>query len=196
MKWLDPRQIREPVSTTLAILFIYSISNVFVWVVVAPAQQELLPEITPYASLLFIPHGVRVLSTALVGVRAIPGLLLGELAGNHLLWGVTAAPALVLISLTGGLVCWLAFEMLRRMGVSAYYLKADSSPPPLHSILLAGIAASVLNAFLRAAVFESAIPPGDVTAVIAACVTGDVTGLLLFIVLAKLVIILIPAGTK
>lgn len=167
-----------------------------VWLLVAPAQRELLPDITVYASLLFLPHGVRVMSTALVGAQALPGLLLGELAGNYLLWEVTHVPSLVLASLTGALVCWLAFEMLRRLGVNAYYLQADSAPPALHSFLLAGIAASALNAFLRAAVFEGTIPPGDVTAVIAACITGDVTGLLLFIILAKLAMLLIPAGTK
>lgn len=196
MKWLSPRHIPEPVSTTLTIFAIYSLASVLVWVLVAPAQQEFLPEITPFASLIFLPHGVRVLATALVGARAVPGLLIGEVTGNYLLWEVTEAPALVLTSVTGALVCWFAFDMLRRLGVNAYYLRTDSSPPPLPSFLLAGIVASALNAFLRAAVFEGMIPPGDVTAVIAACVTGDVTGLLLFIILAKLAMLLIPAWTK
>lgn len=190
MKWLDPRQIPEPVSTTLAIFAIYLLSNTLVWLLVWPAQQELLPEITPYASLIFLPHGVRVFATALVGVRALPGLLLGEIAGNYLLWDVTHPPSLFLASIAGGLTCWVAFEMLRRMGVNAYYLRGDSSPPPLRSFLLVGIMASAFNAFLRAAVFEASIPPGEVTSVIAACLTGDVTGLLLFIMLAKLVMLL------
>lgn len=196
MKWLSPRQILALVSTTLAIFAIFSLSGVLVWLLVAPAQRELLPEITPYASLIFLPHGVRVLSTALVGPRATPGLLLGELTGNYLLWEVTQAPALILASLTGALVCWFAFDMLRWLGVNAYYLRTDSTPPALASFLLAGMVASALNAFLRAAVFEGMIPPGDVTAVIATCVTGDVTGLLLFIILAKLAMLLIPAWTK
>jgi hypothetical protein len=193
MKWLIPGQIREPVFTTLAIFAIYCFTSVFVWVLVAPAQQDILPEITPYASLIFLPHGVRVFATALVGVRALPGLLLGEVAGNYLLWDVTHTPSLFLASVAGGLACWLAFEMLRRMGVNAYYLRVDSSPPPLRSFLLAGIAASAFNAFFRAAVFEATIPPGEVTAVIAACLTGDVAGLLLFIILAKLAVLLFPA---
>ena len=196
MKWLDPRQIPESVSTASLIFAIYSLSNFLVWLLVAPVQRELLPEITAYSSLVFLPHGVRVFATALVGVRAIPGLLLAELAGNYLLWNVTEPPALLLTSLIGGLVCWLAFEMLRRMRVNAYYLNEDPVPPPLHSFLLAGMAASVVNAFLRASVFEEKIPPGDVTGVIAACVTGDVTGLLLFIILAKVVMFLIPDRTK
>lgn len=196
MKWLDPRQIPESVSTTLVIFAIYSVSSLLVWFLVSPAQRELLPEITPYASLIFLPHGVRVFATALVGVRAIPGLLLGELAGNYLLWEVTHAPALLFTSLTGGLVGWLAFEMLRQMRVNAYYLDGDPAPPPLHIFMLAGLAASAINAFLRAAVFGPAIPPGDVMAVIAACVTGDVTGLLLFIILAKVIMLLIHSRTK
>lgn len=196
MKWLGPRQIPESVSTTVLIFAIYSLANLLVWLVVTPGQRELLPEITAYASLLFLPHGVRVFATALVGVRAIPGLLIGELAGNYLLWNVTETPALLLTSMTGALVCWVAFEMLRRMRVNAYYLKNDLLPPPLHSFLLAGMAASAVNAFLRASVFEGAIPPGDVTAVIAACVTGDVTGLLLFIILAKLTMLLIHSRSK
>lgn len=196
MKWLDPRQIPESVSTASLIFAIYSLSNFLVWLLVAPVQREFLPDITAYASLVFLPHGVRVFATALVGVRAIPGLLLAELAGNYLFWKVTGAPALLLTSLTGALVCWLAFEMLRRMRVNAYYLNGDPVPPPLHSFLLAGMAASVINAFLRASVFEGRIPPGDVTGVIAACVTGDVTGLLLFIILAKITMLLIHPRTK
>ena len=40
MKWLDPRQIPEPVSTTAMIFAIYSFANLLVWLLVAPVQEK------------------------------------------------------------------------------------------------------------------------------------------------------------
>ena len=43
------------------------------------------------------------------------------------------------ISVVGGVVPWLGFEVLRSFGVNAYYLHTVEEFPPLSILLLAGL---------------------------------------------------------
>lgn len=170
---------------TAALACLYFATYFLVWAVVTPAQHALLPEITRFASLLFLPHGIRVFATSLLGGRAVPGLILGELAGNYLLWGLHD-PALLLIgSVISGSVTWAVFEGLRGLRVNAFYLRVSDEPPPFHTLMLAGLLASAANAFLSTAVSEADMAPGHVTSILAAYMTGDVTGLLAVMLLAR-----------
>lgn len=165
---------------------LYLTSYFLVWAVITPLQQAVLPEVTLFASLLFLPHGVRVFATALVGLRSVPGLILGELAGNVVFWGLGASPAvLIAVSVASGSVTWLVFEGLRALRVNVFYLKVTEEPPPLHLLLLAGILASAANAFLATAILEGVLSSGQVMRVLAALMTGDITGLLAVMIAAR-----------
>ena len=148
-----------------------------VFAAITPLQEQVMPEITKFASLLFLPHGIRVLGTSLLGVRAVPGLVLAELTGNYLFWGMTQLDTLLFSALISGSITWIVFEGLRSLRVNAFYLQLSEQAPAFHALLLAGLLASAANAFLLTSLIESKLDVGQVTMLIAAYMTGDITGL-------------------
>lgn len=193
MKCLNPRQIGDLATTTLVIFGLYFLAYFLVWSVVTPVQDAVIPAITAYASLLFLPHGIRVFATSLVGARSIPGLLLAEFVGNYIFWNLSGWPQLVFVSLASGTITYVVFEVLRAAKVNVYYLDVTSDPPRLSAFILAGILASAANAFLITAIMEGSMTMGEVTSILAAFMTGDVTGLLGVIMMAKIVMPAIAA---
>ena len=193
MKWITPRQIADLVTTTLVIFGLYFLAYFLVWAVITPIQNAVIPQITEYASLLFLPHGIRVFATSLVGKRSIPGLLLAEFVGNYSFWDVHGWIPLLVVSTASGTITYIVFEALKAARVNAYYLQVTSEPPPLHTFILAGVLASAANGFLVTTIMEGGMTIGEVTSVLAAFMTGDVTGLLAVIMIARLVMPIITA---
>lgn len=193
MTGLTARQIADMVTTTLVIFGLYILAYFLVWAVITPVQEALIPEITRYASLLFLPHGIRVFATSLIGRRSVPGLLLGEFVGNYVFWNVGGMLPLLYVSFASGTITYVVFEALKAARVNAYYLQVTSEPPPLHTFILAGALASAANAFLVTAITEGGMTIGRVTATLAAFMTGDLTGLLAVIMIARLVMPVIAA---
>lgn len=192
MKWISSRQIGDFATTTLVIFGLYSLAYFLVWAVITPVQNAVIPEITKYASLLFLPHGIRVFATSLVGGRSIPGLLFAELVGNYIFWDLYGLP-LIFVSVASGTITFIMFEVLRATKVNAYYLQVTSEPPRLHTFILAGILTSAANAFLVTTILEGGMTFGQVTSVLAAFMTGDVTGLFGIMMIAKMVMPIIAA---
>ena len=58
--------------TYLLIVLAYVFCHGLTSLVVTPVQSILLPEITMFASLIYLPHGVRVLASWASGWKAIP----------------------------------------------------------------------------------------------------------------------------
>lgn len=185
MKWIFSRHFLEAVGVALSISGLYLLSYLVVWAVFTPVQQSILPGLTPLVSLLFLPHGVRVLATSLLGRHAIPGLVAAELTGNFVFWDIIDPTALFLFSVMSGCATWLAFEGLRKLGIDAFYFCASSKPPPFNALLLAAIAAAVINALVITAILEGAGTNRPVTLMLAAVITGDVTGFLMTVMIAK-----------
>lgn len=185
MKWIFSRHIPDALGVAVSVFAVYLLSYFAVWAAVSPVQLKVFPSLTPIASLLFLPHGVRVLATSVLSGRAVPGIAAAEFAACYLFWGLTDPLTLVLLSTASGGVTWLTFEGLRRLGIDAFYLKAAAEPPPLRTLLLAAIAAAIASAFLLTSILEGHIPREHVTVVLAAFVTGDVTGFLAVILIAK-----------
>ena len=181
---LSSGQVRDFAATTAILFAIYPASYILVAVVIAPAQAALLPGISAFASLLFLPHGVRVLAASLLGVKSIPAVVLGELAGNYLFWPPTDPVTLVMSALIAGSVTWVVFEALRALDVNAFYRHLTDEPPSFHTLLLAGIIASAANAFLLTSLVAGNMDGSKVLTLMAAFVLGDVTGLLAMVALA------------
>lgn len=177
-------QVRNFAATTAVLFAVYLASYIIVGVVVSPLQEMILPDVTRFASLLFLPHGVRVLSASLLGAKSVPAMMLGELAGNYLFWHNADPITLALSALIAGTVTWLVFEGLRLLDVNAFYRHTTDEPPSFHALLLAGLIAAAANAFLLASLVETQTGAGHVTELIAAYITGDVTGMLAMVALA------------
>lgn len=190
---MNPRHISDVLTTTLVIFGLYFLAYFVVWAVITPLQNAVIPEITKYASLLFLPHGIRVFATSLVGPKSIIGITLAEFVGNYIFWDVHGWIPLLVVSTASGTVTYIVFEALKAAKVNAYYLKVTSQPPPLHTFMLAGVLASAANGFLVTTIMEGGMSVGQVTTIFAAFMTGDVTGLIAVIMIAKLVMPIITA---
>lgn len=178
-------QIRSFAVTSVVLFGLYLAAYAVVWAVVTPIQSWFLPELTPFASLLFLPHGIRVLSASLLGARSVPAIILGELAGNYLFAGVTDPTLLVMSALIAGTVTWVVFEGLRALDLNAFYVHVTDEPPPFHTLLLAAILAAAAHAFFLSSLMEDySLTGGHVTTLIAAIVTGDITGFLAIVAIA------------
>lgn len=184
MKTFTAWQIRDFAVTTLGLFCLFLFAYFLVWSVVMPVQRAVFPGISPFACLLFLPHGIRVFAISLLGVRAVPGLVLGALAGGYLFWGLRDPETLILAALIGGMTTWAVFEGLRSLQFNAFYINVTDEPPPFQTLLLAGIIAAAANAFMLASMVEGQVSAGQVTTLLAAYVTGDVTGLLVVMLLA------------
>lgn len=66
--------VRSLAKETLIASGLYLAAFLVVFEVVTPLQSMFFPEFPSRASLLFLPHGIRVLTAWLLGWRAIPAL--------------------------------------------------------------------------------------------------------------------------
>lgn len=194
MMRISARQIADLITTTLVIFGLYFLAYFLVWAVITPVQQEVIPEVTKFASLLFLPHGIRVFATSLIGRRSIPGLCLAEFVGNYIFWNLHDMVPLLAVSTASGTITYVVFEALKAARINAYYLQVTSEPPPLHTFILAGVLASAANAFLVTTIMEGGMTIGEVMPVLAAFMTGDVTGLLAVIMIARFAMPIITSG--
>ena len=130
-----------------------------------------------FASLLFIPHGIRVLAVWLCGVRAIFPLILAELLSCLLIWQPDVGLSVLLGSaMVGGLCVYLTFELFRLSGIE---LRPDGKHTALTNwkslILLASIA-SVFNSVGKQIFIESLAPLTDELLILAMFWIGDKVG--------------------
>ena len=85
----------------------------------------LMPEVSLYASVLYLPHGVRVLATWAMRWRAIPALFVGLALSNILFLSadmkVHFDAVMIPAILVGAASSFLAFEVIRFLGYDFYY---------------------------------------------------------------------------
>lgn len=178
-------RIHHQIAYALAVAVLYSAAFGLVVYVLNPLQALVLPEVTNFASLVFIPHGLRVMATVVMGARAIPGLFLGALYSTHFIWGIESMALSAVIALISSTVAWMTLEGLRSTGINAYYLCRKSGLPPFRIVLLAGILCSVANSFLLGMVLEVTGNIERVTYTMAAIAIGDTVGLIACFWLAR-----------
>ena len=146
---------------------------------VTPLQSLVLPEITTFASLLYLPHGVRVLSAWLLGRCAFVPLSVGAFLSEALFTPADLASAtdpVILVSIAvGAAAAPAAFEILRLFGHRLY----AGRPLRIHwsQLLWVGVLASVINSVGQSIVFSESILPEFSMTVVMAYAVGDLTGL-------------------
>lgn len=157
------------------------LSSLYVWAyfvtayLVSPLQAALLPSVV--MSLLFLPHGLRVLAAWLYGWRSLAYLLPGALLCNLHFAGPRAFdPEIVAGTLASLLAAPLAFLLVRRAFPAASLAPGDTR---LHHLVATGILASLLNLSALKLAFGLAAAEGAVI------LLGDTAGLLLTLALAS-----------
>jgi len=157
----------------------YVLAHGLTALLITPLQARLLPDVTAFASLVYLPHGVRVLSTWLLGRLAVIPLCLGAFLSELIFTPAEISratdPTILLSILVGASSALLAFEAMRLFGHNLY---ADEQRRVHWTwLLLVGVLASLINSVGQAIVFSGDILPGHSFAVLATYAAGDLIGL-------------------
>lgn len=158
----------------------YVLAHGLTTMIITPVQARLLPEVTSFASLLYLPHGVRVLATWLLGRTAILGLCVGAFLSECLFADAgigSATEPLILISiLIGAVAAPAAFELMRAFGLNLY--ANERLRVHWKWLLLVGMLASVINSLGQSVVFSGLILSDWSWVVLVAYAVGDLFGLI------------------
>jgi hypothetical protein len=137
---------------------------------ILPFQTAYTPELAAYASLFFLPHGVRVLSAWLFGLKAIPLIAPAALLTHWLNFGADGFSISGILGVFSGVVCAvITFWGLAKLGMD-FRLSADKRAN-WRDVVLAGSIASVINTFGMGWAFSHN------TKTLAGYLVGDITGM-------------------
>ena len=143
----------------------------------APVQHQFVSSSTMAGSLLFIPHGIRVLAVWLCGVRAILPLILAEFLGGVFLWQPDVGLDVLLgSSIVGGLCIYLTFELFRIAGIEMRPDGKHSALTNWKSLILIASIGSVFNSIGKQIFFGSLSPLPDEIMSLAMFWVGDTLG--------------------
>ena len=161
-----------------AVIFItFVLAFVLVDFVVEPVQHYFLSSSVMLGSLLFIPHGIRVLAVWLCGVRAVFPLIAAELFSCILIWEpVFGFDVFLGSAMVGGLCVYLTFEVFRLAGIEMRPNGKDSELTNWKSLILIASVASVFNSIGKQIFFGSLAPLTDEIVSIAMFWIGDTLG--------------------
>ncbi|MBE9636226.1 hypothetical protein IQ782_05175 [Salipiger pacificus] len=157
----------------------YVLAHGLTALLITPLQARLLPDVTAFASLMYLPHGVRVLSTWLMGRLSVIPLGLGAFLSEVLFTPVEVSsatdPVILLSIAVGGVSALLAFELMGLVGHRIY--AGQNKRIHWKWLLLAGMLASVFNSLGQSLVFSGKVLPDHAIAVLAVYAVGDLVGL-------------------
>ena len=149
----------------------YLLGFAVTFALVMPIQDALTPGFGNYASLVFLPHGVRVVAAWLYGWRSLLFLAPGAILTHSYLYGTAGFSVDYMMAVFFGVFCAaLSFWFFALLGMDFRLHK--SSRVNWRDIMLAGGAASVLNSVGTKLFFNNDM------ATASARFLGDVTGMI------------------
>ena len=173
----------------LIIVFVYVVCHGLTALVVTPIQSVFLPEVTVFASLMYLPHGVRVLATWAYGWKAIPALMVGSSLSAWLFSPSEdlnfLEPALLESLLVGAASAFIAFEFARFAGYNLYF--GGSVKLRWKGMIAVGALASLINSLGQTLVFSDLIDWEVIIGVSAVYAAGDLIGLIVCMVVLMFV---------
>ena len=162
--------------TTLAYLVTF-----VVWrYLILPMEISLTSENAIFASFLFLPHAIRVLSAWLLGPKSLiamipTGVAVSLISGTSPPQGYELLLEVILATFAASSAV-MAFEFMRLCKVDAY--PKDDGVVSWRTVMFGGVLASIINSlgstWLKSGYFDAAL----ILEVIARFVLGDVMGLL------------------
>jgi len=144
---------------------------------ILPLEKTYFGNLTEYASLLFLPHAVRVIAAWLLGPKAILALFPASVISLHFYEPISAQGlGFYLYILFSSASAIIAFEFLKLLKIDIYPRGERMSS--WRNVLFAGFLASFFNS-LGGVYFIEAIPDTDALfELIFRFIIGDVLGLL------------------
>lgn len=164
----------------LIVMITYIVCHGATALIVTPIQEHFISQVTVFASLMYLPHGVRVLATWLLGWKAIVPLFLGSYISNLLFTPVyvrAITDPVVLQSIAVGAVsAFFGFALVKlfwRDTKAGKRRKMDWK-----WLLVVGAVASVFNSVGQSIIYSGLIVPKEAFSVFATYAAGDLIGLL------------------
>ena len=152
--------------------------------VVTPIQGRLLPELTVFASLVYLPHGVRVLATWAFGWKAVPALVVGTGISAWIFrptedW-VLIEPVLLQGILVGSMSAFVAFEVAKMLGFNLYF--GGSRGLNWKGMIMIGAISSIINSIGQTLVHSGLIGLDHLPELLIIYAAGDLIGLMMCMV--------------
>ena len=183
---------QELFTSWIAVVFIaYIVMGSFQKYAIYPIEARLLPLYSQYASLIFLPHAVRVLATAIYGAKAffvlLPAMLL-EIYLYYLPIDQSLSLTTLLVAVIGASCAPIAFLLLKHLGgVIVSGLNTDKASLNWRYIFAAGVIASAINSFGLTASFFGFSDIHAASLAMARFFVGDSIGLLVGLVVFTLI---------
>lgn len=137
---------------------------------ILPVQAVYTPELAAHASLLFLPHGVRVLSAWLLGWRSVILIAPASLYAHWLNFGADGFSAIGITGAMSGVVCAaLSFWALAKLGMD--FRISSKHSVNWRDVMQAGCFASIINTVGMSLVFDQN------AATAAGYFIGDISGM-------------------
>jgi len=139
------------------------------------------------ASVLFLPHAVKVLSVWLLGPKAFFALFPAEIFISYFFLRFDFEPVtLLLISLWGSGSAVIAFEFLRLMNLNVY--PKNMATINWRSLVFAGCLASFFNSVGGTYLKSKGLAPAEIFEVLGRYLIGDIGGLLFCLIVLMLIL--------
>lgn len=177
---MDSQRAIEFLKLIGVVFFAYLIFHAVQVIVVMPVEERFAPKLTQFASLVYLPHAVRVLAVAIVGPQAFfalfPAILVVIFVENQLGAGAGAIGVQPMLAAGVGAGCTVvAFYIVRRFAPRGILFGITlQNWRPVFAI---GVVSSLLNSIGLAIVFREFFDPALFPQLLFKYFVGDVLGL-------------------
>ena len=143
--------------------------------VIFPLQSSFAPDTAKYAALIFLPHGVRVISTWLYREKALLPLIFAHLLFYRLFYWEGSDPASNMVAALSGSFCAFLAMQLFDFGKIDISLK-NPSVSHWRSIIVLGFVSSIFNSLGNMLALGSSMSSELHISVWITCIIGDTLG--------------------
>lgn len=141
---MNQKLLHDWVLPTVVVSVCYFFSFVITFGYLWPLQQQLVPGATVFAILVFLPHGVRVITAWLYGWRSVVFLAPASFATQIYLWGLLSIDVGFVSATVIGISCaTFSFWALAKAGMD--FRLVQGKVAHWQDVVIAGTVASVLN---------------------------------------------------
>ena len=136
------------------IIFWFLISYLFSYESINGLISQFIEAMQMASFLIFLPHGVRVISVYFLGYKAVLPLFIAHLLLYQFFENMPPYALYIPLAVIGALSPLIAFELLRLCDLKNYYRPnaPDAMPNTLGPPLLAGLLAAIFNGLLTLAI--------------------------------------------
>ena len=170
-------------------ILVYLLTFVVWRYLILPLELSLTNENAIFASFLFLPHAVRVLSAWLLGPKSLiamipEGVAVSLIGGASPSQGYELIQEVILATFSASSAV-MAFEFMRFCKIDAY--PKDTGVISWRTVLFGGVFASIINSLGSSWLKSGFFAPSELMEVITRFILGDVLGLLFGMLIIMLI---------